>query len=278
MRVALCLAGQMRTYKQCFGYLKDNVIEPLKPDIFIFTEKNIGITNRLVDNKKHIEGTVSSESIRRLYDPDRLIITEPFSMSDLKQFKGVTVPDDLIKAEPDHWKGNIPNFYSIYSCNELKRKHEQDNGFIYDLVIRMRPDLLVEEEIPSEVIENRDILWYTHPDDDKISDKIAISNSKNMDYYSSVWENLSSYWQNPLGDGEEKNHRVGERLMRFHMHQSDINAHQIELGVKTLRSRQYLKEKYTQDNMINKLTIENVLTFIKNPLYGSKYILNNILT
>ena len=250
LRVALCLAGQMRTFRKCYGYLVENVLDPLDPDVFVHTESSIGITNRLgmqASGRGDEQGTVNRSTIERLYDPLRVEITEPFSAADRREFRGVRVPDKLIEAEPDHWQGNIPNFYEIYRCNELKRDHETEQGFRYDVVIYLRPDLLVPQELPDIVLSNPQKLWHTQTHPKLISDKMAVSSSENMDYYSSVWKQLSDYWEEPLGGGGKMNHRSGERLLRQHMARSEIEVERFDIGSETLRSREFIREKIKQE-------------------------------
>ena len=42
MKIALCLSGQMRSFRECYENLKKNVIDILHPDIFVYTSKNVG--------------------------------------------------------------------------------------------------------------------------------------------------------------------------------------------------------------------------------------------
>ena len=39
MKVAICLSGQLRNYKETFTYFKSFIIDDLSPDIFIYTDK-----------------------------------------------------------------------------------------------------------------------------------------------------------------------------------------------------------------------------------------------
>jgi hypothetical protein len=204
-------------------------------------------------------------------------ISEPFSAQERREYRGIRVPDTLVEAEPDHWQGNIPNFYGIYKCNELKRRYERDHGFRYDLVIRMRPDLRIPQQLPAKVLEERDTLWHTHPNAPiQVSDKLAISNSENMDYYASVWKHLEKYWENPLGSGNWKNHRVGERLLAHHMDQSDISVKKFDINSSILRSRAYIRRKTRQELQFkNKIpSKQQVSTAVKNPYQTVSYLFN----
>lgn len=268
-RVALCLGGQMRTYRECYGYLTENVLKPLDPDVFIHTEEAVGITNRMnlqASGRGDDRGTVTRETIERLYEPKAVEITSPFSAADRREFEGIRVPSELIEAEPDHWQGNLPNFYSIYRCNELKREWEAEQGFRYDVVIRMRPDLLVPSEIPSEVLSTPETLWHTHVTPFQVSDKLAVSSSENMDYYASVWTKLDEYWADPLGERPER-HRVGERLLKQHLDRSDIDVQRFDVGSHILRSRTYLEEQVRRESRLrNKLPPRHkVVAGLRNP-------------
>ncbi|MCU0287586.1 MAG: hypothetical protein MUF15_14480, partial [Acidobacteria bacterium] len=155
----------------------------------------------------------------------KIAIIEEYQNSYAEEMKGIKVPDILKKEEEQHYKGAIPMFYKMYQCNELKRQYEIQNKQHYDLVIRLRPDMIINQEIPSYVLLQKDILWFSDCKVNpafQVSDKFAVANSTNMDYYCSVWPLLSKYWENPLGNGEWKNHRVGERLMKSHMDHSSI--------------------------------------------------------
>ena len=270
MKVALCISGQMRTYKKCYGYIKENIIEPLDPDVFIYTESSKGVTNRMnvKDRGAVKEGKVFEQSIRRIYKPQKLMIDEPFNREKRRRFKSVEVPDRLIKVEPDHWEGNIPNFYGIKKCNDMKKNYELSMSMEYDIVIRMRPDILVRNEIPEEVIENRDKLWHSHRNpEEQISDKLAISSSENMDYYSSVWDRLPEYWQDPVGNGEWKDVRVGERLLRIHMEKSDIEVKHCRIDHDILRKREYwinkVKKNTTESRSKSKRWLRKIYHVLK---------------
>jgi hypothetical protein len=259
----------MRTYRECHGHLVENVLKPLDPDVFVHTEETVGITNRMklqARGRGDDRGTVTRESIERLYEPKRVEITPPFSAADRREFEGVRVPSELIEAEPDHWQGNIPNFYSIYRCNELKREWETERGFRYDVVVRMRPDLLVPAEIPSRVLSNPETLWHTHVTPFQVSDKLAVSSSENMDYYASVWQTLDEYWADPLGERPER-HRVGERLLKQHLDRSDIDVQRFDVGSHILRSRTYLEEQVRRESRLrNRLPSKHkVAAGLRNP-------------
>lgn len=258
--IALCISGQMRTYRKCYGFLMENIINPLEPDIFIHTWREQGGTTKADIDVADYYDPVTEQRLDRLYSPIAAHV-EDFDDEYFTQKDGVAIPKKL-KEETNHWKGNIPLFYKMYACNELKSRHENRNGFEYDIVIKIRPDLIVSEPIPEKVFNEPNTLWHSEYGIDttmQVSDKFAISSSENIDYYTSVWEHLNDYWENPLGDGMSKNIRVGERLMRHHLEKKNINVDSFSSHCKILRTRQYAIEQ-------NRTTIADVINSIRNKL------------
>lgn len=242
-RIALCLSGQMRTYRECYANLKRFVLDPLHPDIFVHTWRNSGCTNKMDEilarryNRfirrftafEFPESEVTYEELEILYAPRKAVIEE-FVDSYTNELAGIRVPEVLKQKEPKHYRGSLPMFYKMKQCNELRRTYEKEHDFQYDIVIRLRPDLMFEEPIPPYVFEERGILHYEQGSPSPLSnhinfnDKFAISCPEFMDYYSGAWNFLPEYWQEPLGDGSWEKHRVGERLMMYHMSRAPFAA------------------------------------------------------
>ena len=97
-------------------------------------------------------------------------------------------------------------FYSLYEVNELKKEHEIKNSFVYDLVIRARPDLMLHgdinlDDIKRRIDENPQLLAM--PDNTRCgrgnsSDLIAISSSKNIDDYCKLYKYAFEYYNDGI--------------------------------------------------------------------------------
>lgn len=237
MRTALCISGQMRTYKRCYESQKENLIDVLDPDTFIHTWRKIGKSTRKEENVPEQENKVQSKQLKEFYNAEKVVIEE-FKNEYFDEYKGVSVPDILKEKEPEHYKGSIPMFYKIYACNELKKRVEEEKSFKYDLVIRIRPDLAIYEN--PDYFSNLTKLWFSGNLLDpsfQVSDKFAFGNSKVMDYYSSVWKKLNDYWKNPLGKEKSntKTNRVGERLLKTHMEASEYESESFHIETDLIR-------------------------------------------
>lgn len=227
MKIALCLSGQMRTYKMCYNNLKKHILEPFNPDVFIHTWSKTGIVTK-VKLLSIFQGNqqVTEKELQKMYSPKNMVI-EDFHNSYLEEIEGVRYPEILTKYVPPPGRASLPMYYKIKKCNDLKCEEENKNNFKYDLVIRLRPDLNILEPLPGEVLDNSHILWHSGKYIDTgfmLSDRFAVSNSQNMDYYSSVFDKLNEYWQDPLGNDGWKTYRIAERLIKQHMDFSDIEV------------------------------------------------------
>lgn len=221
MKAALCLSGEMRTYRICYPYLKKHIIDALKPDVFIYTWSHEGCSERKSYVKAKIkialaEKRVTYKMLSELYHPVYAVI-EKFHQSFSYALNDIKVPEALLIKDPTNCKYSLPMFYTMKKCNVLKKEHEKKMGQKYDVVIRLRPDIRVLKPIPESVLTDLNTLWHIDRSTTRISDKFVVSNSDIMDYYTSVWDCLKEYWKNPLGDGNSSTYRINERLTKYHM-------------------------------------------------------------
>jgi len=86
-------------------------------------------------------------------------------------------------------------YYSIFTANELKRKHEIENGFKYDLVIRARLDFIWQDYVLPEMFPKLgDRLMYIIRDDYvylsglTTNDKFLGASSRNMDEFCLIFK------------------------------------------------------------------------------------------
>ena len=73
----------------------------------------------------------------------------------LKPKKILWVNDNFLNNHNKCIETNIYKmYYKLYLCNNLKIKYEKKKKFIYDVVIRMRPDIIMKESFPNNIINN----------------------------------------------------------------------------------------------------------------------------
>lgn len=213
-KIALCISGQPRYLHEGYQDIKSKLLDKYDIDVFVhtwFDEKDIDrqfdISPALQYGRKcKLEKNAISD-ILNLYKP-KLIKYESN-----KQFKTFDVDYGLCIPNSVH-----SMFYSIMESNSLKQQYENDNGFLYDAVIRCRFDVTID----SFVLDDIDLSMYYVSGEVHRSgqinvpnDQFCISSSKNMDLYCDLYNRLEEYKNSGF------NLFVGEQLLKHHL--LDIN-------------------------------------------------------
>lgn len=134
MRIAVCISGQIRTgvivsknIKHFLGSLYSNC------DFFIHTwDTNTTISycgsNIYPDNEKVTQDTI--DKIKNIYNPKKIQVDDLYEIT-----KNKIKTNNNIKIL----------WYSFYKSVEYKRRYEIENDFIYDLVLKLRFDIVFPE-------------------------------------------------------------------------------------------------------------------------------------
>jgi len=246
MRIALCISGQMRTYKKCYDNLAKYILKPYNPDVFVHVWDYTGSTNDIEKGEK-----ITSSIIENFFHPVQYVIDE-FKDKYYTKIDGLSVPKYV--TDVPGYKGTLPMYYKMFACNQLKCNYEKKHNFKYDVVIRIRPDLNILKKLPRKVLLQSNLMWTSGLIDTRFryDDRLAISNSENMNYYTSVWERLNTYWKNPLGDGYFVSHRVGDQLMKYHLGNTSIEMGFFYIPMHVFRGNAFIdsigiaQEKYVK--------------------------------
>lgn len=151
-RVAVCISGQSRTYKQCLGNqrrLFDNMYiggKPIVVDYFFHTWDTNQWTN--CGSDKAILHTIP-------YEPADIDVEFIQNNINLIDYKIETYDKNKIN---NHWGASL---YSMHYSNYLKRKYELNNSFRYNLVIKSRFDILFDTDIRYNIAPLQDHIMYT---------------------------------------------------------------------------------------------------------------------
>jgi hypothetical protein len=191
-KVAICISGQIRDgYEKTLLLQKLFLIDSLNADVFCCFEET---TEKI---KNFIENKLNPKNIIYVNDVDK----DP-------------------KSKISH--GTICMYNKIYMANKLKIQYEKDNNFIYDYVIRIRPDLIVKEHLPNHIFNSNlgNVIYmpiiskvfkiYGYPD------FMAISNSHNMDNYSNIYKYIV--------DLKYNNCNISETLLYMHLDNKNIKG------------------------------------------------------
>jgi hypothetical protein len=241
MKVAVCISGQPRKALETYPFIKQNLIDANNADVFIhmhYNENNTYIEKSHADNGICVLEENIDKKVIELYNPTRYLIESPRNFQKpnikldekrLERQKKMNTHKNWTDEEHHTYaiKQMISMYYSIYKANELKELYANENGFVYDYVIRIRFDLCIYEPI---ICKNMDPNFIYYLDlqqpDAMISDWLNIGSNAIMNIYASQYLNMEymnsfQFYKYEHRISKEPSNRVGglcEHMTRDLMH------------------------------------------------------------
>ena len=257
MKIAVCFCGNVGVfYSNKKQYKMDGDIdyrigyEHWKKYVFDVNDVDVFIHSWSV---KYADGLVDS------YKPKKHLIEEQKKFNakwtDERTGKLLTLghPAQLRK------EFQCSRWYSVKESMRLKREYEKENNIEYDLVISARTDWAWMTEIDFSIFEDTSLFYSPDnsnfmPHNPRLDDWIFFSNSKNMDKFSNLYDDLIV----------DRIHKIGEECKidshNFPYNQAKNNGFDIVL-VENLRDgiegtpvrALYENCKYSEDYSFDKL-------------------------
>lgn len=233
VNIALCISGQLRSYQKCYPNLKKYLLDVWNPDVYVYASKDS------VYYFPYAKKVVYEEYDKNHWD---------------KIFNDIVQPINRDILQP--YKNSLIMFYMIYKCQQLVDQSKTK----YDIIIRLRPDMLLEEKIPGCVFHENNVLWYSSyaiNQNYQLSDKFLIGKTSYMKTFSDIWKHIQNYWNVKYPLVDDIHLPVGERLVYQHMFKNKIPVSSFDMKCHILR-----------DNTIRKyLNVYSGFSksFIKNP-------------
>jgi tetratricopeptide (TPR) repeat protein len=231
LKVALCISGQLRGYREGYESLKKVFIDPLQPDIYVHTWQDVGCKEPYAS--AHADRVFSGHFLaayRKLfliknysYPQIKRLLPSVFSLlqnntsidkAQLQAFykaERVEIEDDAVMPF-SALLNRDKMFHKIRACNQLVT----ESGKQYDLVIRVRPDVVfsLDEGIDwfaiSEACNTQKIIWANHAGAGFIGfkenrggsygsgDSFAISSQAGINFYANVGVSKQSFMEQGL--------------------------------------------------------------------------------
>jgi hypothetical protein len=218
MKVAYCIAGELRTFddENVRKYLKEFILDPLNPDIFISVWDHVGSSKHqhlVPGGAEKISKDFTIESIKESFPNIKDIKIENFD-------SWLDNIDPYLKEVFLNWRdkgsfsgygagfaSSIPYMYKTYDSISMKKKFEESNDFKYDIVLKGRPDLLFVNHLnltnyskPNTVYHNnfgpRGWHWPN-----RIYDIFFYSDSDTIDKMMGVWPDYRSLIDDSFDNG-----------------------------------------------------------------------------
>ena len=216
-KIALCISGHMRNYKNCFYSLQKLFLDQNKCDIFIFTWNK---DNHFLQQQNISD--ISGQDVINTYQPKNIKIEEWVELPVSNKVK-------QHNTDNRYAPGILGMYYSLYQANLLKQQYEETYNFKYDLVIRYRPDIILSSEFSIPITLNTDSVYVPlYGDFSGINDQLAYGSSHRMNQYSNVYNEI----ENLLGHGCHLN---PEFLMKKNLQKNGIIVSRFNLNYGLLR-------------------------------------------
>ena len=187
MRIALLIAGYLRSYKANIDFIKEEIINKYDDvDVYLHITKDEKLEDRYFNQ-------IDERDIKSIIDnlnPVSTIIENNTHYSE----------DKFINNTINHWD-------KLYKLNNLKKIKENSTNKKYNLVIRYRPDLSIVSKnifdisnvsntifIPKD--SKIDKVKLTDKTDGYICDALAFGDSSSMDKYFDIYDELNIHIKN----------------------------------------------------------------------------------
>lgn len=241
MRIALCISGQMRNYTEAIvqDTLREFIIEPLKPDIFLTTWDKKGLSHQLSE-AKYTNDEVEVTEIVSTYPP--LTDVSVISFDCWLNLIDHNLAEDF-KTKITSWGqplSAIPQLYQIWYCNQLRLQKQLKEGFVYDVVIRIRPDSFFLAPLPEHTLISTNTIYHLNTGRffwaNRVYDIFFYGNNESMNKIADAWINIREHQQNPFNNGLDpwdacrllflQTQKTGLNVVSLDRHIGDVYRHE----------------------------------------------------
>lgn len=227
MKIALCFSGGIRNFEENFESIKRCFLEPLNVDVFIhgwyFNFKELENTHKIYRKEE-----TSKEKVLLLLKPKKYKFEIYDKKKELEIIKTFKINEIKEKYKENKFLCELyPNtcgmFKSIYESNKLRLEYENENHFIYDIVIRCRPDFEYFTPLNLNIlslVKRKSILLPldNYAFNTMQCDKFAIGTSDDMNIYCNLINNILKYEKEYPG-----NFWDGPNVLKTHLNINKIN-------------------------------------------------------
>lgn len=207
MQVAVCISGHLRSFELTWKSLQKFIISPLKADVFIHTWNMVGHSPHIDAETIYLKTNSVLNKIMSYYNPKQIII-EPLNKVQGEEFRQYLIDE----RNP---VGVTNMFYKIYKADQLRQNYHSK----YDLVIRVRPDLMFNSPINmqhvTEAIKENCLFLPSFGHFTGFNDQFAFGSSEAMSFYSNCYNELSKL--------APKTPFVPERLLKTYLLDNKIS-------------------------------------------------------
>ena len=221
MKVAICFSGQIREMEKGFSYWED-IIQKYKADVYgsFWNKSTEHHSSKEFDIENQKDIFIKELSPKRVEFEDYKLFESTFKI--LSEEINVPIAPEINwgvnKEMAEHIKSGFmfSMWYKVWKANLMSKFQK------YDVVVRTRTDIYLDEEFDIQINDNLNIPWgcifMPHwKNSGGPIDVIAYGKPELMDYYSSIYLYLTRY----LKEGHY--FYPPENMLGVHLSQRDIN-------------------------------------------------------
>jgi hypothetical protein len=268
MKIAICISGQPRTWEKCLPNLLKFISRlnnhfNATTDIFCHAW-DFNTTPHAVRMAGEASGIQDDSTVLSQEEKQKLINTlQPISYLFENQETSKQKAKDLIQKGMSHinehgetildWAGS--QFYGVMRAASLKKKHESDNGFKYDMCIKFRYDLFFDdnqidwffnENNTDATIPEYNLIYACHVGADgsqfpfhRMGDLFWYADSVTFDRICDFYR-----WIPIIGKKSFNNNLVAtEHALYFYVKMLRMNIQRLSIDPKLSRNNEYLNKK-----------------------------------
>lgn len=191
MNVAVVLTGHMRCWEQVFPRFKESIIDRYKPDIFIDTWNDEAYWDP--HSQKGIVAnapTIDFKKLQETYQP-RMLRHEEYERYESWFIQRANKFENFYHVP----KNQISMMYKLGRGVAMMEDYMFQTGVTYDLVIRMRPDLVFNEPLPDFDPNKFYTLGYRNHMGQGTSDMIQVGNFFTIGLFSKILHHLPQLYK-----------------------------------------------------------------------------------
>lgn len=147
MKVAIILTGHLRCWEMVFSNFKEKFIDRYNPDIFIHSwdEEGWWQPSDVSNIKGYYDDTpkIDQQKVIDFYKPKDVVFENWDDYNIFFEERGKSYPNFAHRP-----KNILSMFYKLNKGVRMFEEHLAKTGESYDLVFRMRPDMIFEQHMP----------------------------------------------------------------------------------------------------------------------------------
>jgi len=210
-KIAVCVSGQPRFFEESYKSIYANIIEPNSADVFMHAWSyedypdephkfggDGGWKKHRINKDAHHQAIDLYKPLAHKVEPAQKIRVEcPALVHTFNKFKS-SIPNEASEAglSLEQYASKIfgdghSMWYGIMMSNMLANVHSMKNGFVYDVVVRVRFDVNIQRKL--DLLNfNNDHVYYEEMGQPKglVSDWINFGSQQNMSVYCSSFNTM----------------------------------------------------------------------------------------